>query len=329
MKWTGKRVLVTGGAGFIGSHLAESLVRGGATVRVFVRYNSSGFLGALRYLPPAIFREIEVYRGDLRDADAVSRAATRRQVVFHLGALIAIPYSYRHPREVVETNVLGTLNVLQAVTRNGVERLVHASTSEVYGTARYVPMDENHPLQGQSPYSASKIGADKLVESFYCSYGTPVVTLRPFNTYGERQSQRAVIPTVIHQALRGNVVRLGAVRPSRDFTYVSDTVDAFLRAAVSRDAVGRVLNAGSGKETAIRALVDLIGSLLGKKLRVATESQRVRPKRSEVERLIADARQARRILRWKPQVDLPTGLRRVIAWMRANPPDDLPGGYTT
>lgn len=329
MNWKGRRVLVTGGAGFVGSHLAEALVRGGARVRVLVRYNSSYFLGALRYLPAPVFRETELYPGDLWDAEAVRLAARKMEVVFHLGALIAIPYSYVHPREVVETNVLGTLNVLQAVSQNGAERLVHASTSEVYGSARYVPMDEAHPLQGQSPYSASKIAADKLAESFHRSYGTPVVIVRPFNTYGERQSQRAVIPTLIHQALRGSVVRLGAVSPRRDFTYVSDTVDAFLRAAACREAVGRVLNAGSGKETSVQRLVDLVGSLLGKKLRVATESRRLRPRESEVERLLADARQARKLLGWRPQVDLPTGLQRVIAWARANPQDNLAGRYMT
>lgn len=327
MKWQGKGVLVTGAGGFIGSHLVETLVRRGAKVRAFVRYNSSQDIGRLRYLPPAVFRKVEVYSGDLRDEHAVWKASQGVQVIFHLGALIAIPYSYVHPREVVQTNVVGTLNVLQAAMRNGVERLVHTSTSEVYGTAQYVPIDERHPLMGQSPYAASKIGADKLVESFYLSFGVPVATLRPFNTYGERQSQRAVIPTIIAQALRGKVVQLGALHPTRDFTHVSDTVEAFLRVALAPEAVGRVLNAGSGKETTIQSLAETVAELLGKKIRIEVDRKRLRPKDSEVGRLLADAREARRVLQWKPRVDLRTGLQRVIDWISSHPEDYAARGY--
>ena len=231
--WQGKHVLVTGAGGFIGSHLVEALVQNGADVRAFVRYNSRGDPGLLSMLSPEVFGILEVIAGDLRDLPALLSASRDVEIIFHLGALIAIPYSYKHPAEVVESNVLGTMNVLLAGRDNGVARIVHTSTSEVYGTALRVPIDENHPLHGQSPYSASKIGADKLAESFYCAYDLPVVTLRPFNTYGPRQSARAVIPTIITQVLTKDVINLGNLDARRDFTYVSDTVEGFMRAAMT------------------------------------------------------------------------------------------------
>jgi NAD dependent epimerase/dehydratase len=249
--WAGRRVLVTGAGGFIGSHLVERLVGLGARVRAFVRYNSRNDPGLLKLLPGATFQQVEIVAGDLRDAEAVAQASEGVEVVFHLGALIAIPYSYLHPQEVVETNVMGTLNVLMAARRHGVGRVVHTSSSEVHGTARYVPIDEEHPLQGQSPYSASKIGADKVAESFYCAYDLPVATIRPFNTYGPRQSARAVIPTIITQALGRDRICLGDLTPTRDFTFVQDTVEGFLLVAESPKAVGQEFNLGYDSEISI------------------------------------------------------------------------------
>src|SRR5574342_430018 len=233
-----KSVLVTGAGGFIASHLVQRLVTEGAKVRAFVRYNSRGDVGLLRMLPVEVFSQLELVAGDLRDMEAVREAMQDIDTVFHLGALIAIPYSYVHPREVIETNVMGTLNVLMAARELGTRRVIHTSTSEVYGTAQYVPIDERHPLQGQSPYSASKIGADRIAESFYRSFNVPVVTLRPFNTYGPRQSTRAVIPTIITQALTREEVKLGSLEPSRDFTFVADTVEGFLRVASAENVLG-------------------------------------------------------------------------------------------
>jgi dTDP-glucose 4,6-dehydratase len=316
MDWQGRRVLLTGAGGFIGSHLAERLVGLGARVRAFVRYTSRRDLGLLRLAPAEVRRELEVMAGDLRDADAVRRAAEGCEYIFHLGALIAIPYSYVHPREVVETNVLGTLNVLEAARHAGAERVIHTSTSEVYGTARQVPIDEGHPLQGQSPYSASKIGADRVAESYWRSFATPVVTLRPFNTYGPRQSARAVIPAIISQALAKDTIALGNLDATRDFTYVSDTVAGFLAAAEAEGVLGQEINLGTGTEISVRDLVPKIAALLGKRLDVRVEGARLRPERSEVERLLADNRKAGRLLGWAPRVDLDAGLRQTVAWVR-------------
>ncbi|HSJ53226.1 MAG TPA: SDR family NAD(P)-dependent oxidoreductase, partial [Anaerolineae bacterium] len=266
MNWANRSVLVTGAGGFIGSHLTERLAREGARVRAFVRYNSRSDAGLLSLLAAPLLADVEIVAGDLRDGEAVRAAMQGIDVVFHLGALIAIPYSYLHPREVVETNVLGTLNVLLAARDLGTARVVHTSTSEVYGTARYTPIDEEHPLQGQSPYSASKIGADKLAESFYRSFGLPVATLRPFNTYGPRQSARAVIPTIITQAIVADSIRLGALEPRRDFTYVLDTVDAFLRMGHHDAAVGQEVNAGADASISVGELAALILSLMGRDL---------------------------------------------------------------
>ena len=241
MDWKGRQVLVTGAGGFIASHLVERLVNEGAHVRAFTRYNSRSDVGMLRQTSPEIFSQLEIIRGDLRDMEAIRGAARDADTIFHLGALIAIPYSYVHPREVIETNVMGTLNILTAAREFKTRRVVHTSTSEVYGTAQYTPIDEAHPLQGQSPYSASKIGADKIAESFYRSFDVPVVTLRPFNTYGPRQSTRAVIPTVITQTLTRDEIKLGSLNPSRDFTFVADTVNGFMRIAGS----GKYFGAGN------------------------------------------------------------------------------------
>ena len=245
MNWNNKKVLVTGAGGFIASHLVERLVGEGAQVRAFVRYNSRNDVGMLRTVSPDVFSQLEIMRGDLRDIEAVRNAVRDSDTVFHLGALIAIPYSYVNPREVIDVNIMGTMNVLMAARDFGVRRVVHTSTSEVYGTAQYVPIDEAHPLQGQSPYSASKIGADKIAESFYRSFDVPVVTLRPFNTYGPRQSTRAVIPTIITQALTQDEVKLGSLEPSRDFTFVTDTANGFLRVAEADNVLGEEINLGN------------------------------------------------------------------------------------
>ncbi|HEY5270489.1 MAG TPA: SDR family NAD(P)-dependent oxidoreductase [Anaerolineales bacterium] len=316
--WSKKQVLVTGAGGFIGSHLVEKLVAQGARVRAFVRYNSRGDPGLLRSLRPEIFSRIEVIAGDLRDPQAVRAAVEGCQAVFHLGALISIPYSYVHPVEVAGTNFMGTLNVLTACRDLGVERLIHTSTSEVYGTARQVPISEVHPLQGQSPYSASKIGADKLVESFYCTYNLPVVTVRPFNTYGPRQSARAVIPTIITQALTRSTIRLGSLEPTRDFTFVDDTVAGFIKAAETAGVEGGVFNLGVGEEIRIGDLANKVVRKIGRPVKIVVTPERLRPEKSEVLRLISDNRLARERLGWQPVVSLDEGLDRTIDWISKN-----------
>jgi dTDP-glucose 4,6-dehydratase len=325
--WKDHLVLVTGAGGFIASHLVEALLAQGARLRAFVRYNSRGDPGMLAMLPPASFKQLEVIAGDLRDLPAVQSAMQGVTVVFHLGALIAIPYSYRHPAEVVETNVLGTLNVLLAGREQKLERFVHTSTSEVYGTALRVPIDETHPLQGQSPYSASKIGADKLAESFYCSFDLPVVTVRPFNTYGPRQSARAVIPTIITQALTQDVVRLGNLDARRDLTYVADTVAGFLKAVETPGVEGDIFNLGLGREVRIGELADMILAQVGRPVRIEVDPQRLRPEKSEVQRLLSDNRLARQRLGWEPSVSLADGLQLTIAWIRQHLDFYHPGVY--
>jgi len=320
-------LLVTGAGGFIGSHLVEALVGQGATVRAFVRYNSRNDIGLLQFLSAAKLEKVEIVAGDLRDFHAVKQATEDVSCIFHLGALIAIPYSYRHPREVVETNVMGTLNVLMAAHECQVDRLVHTSTSEVYGTALLVPLNENHPLQGQSPYSASKIGADKLVESFYCAYGLPVATIRPFNTYGPRQSARAVIPTIIAQALTRDRILLGDTTSSRDFTYMDDTVRGFLRVAESEQALGEVINIGSNEEVSIGDLARKIMALVGRDVPIVTDEQRIRPARSEVKRLRADNAKAKELLGWSPRISLDEGLARTIVWISEKLDQYEPGKY--
>jgi dTDP-glucose 4,6-dehydratase len=316
--WQGAPVLVTGAGGFIASHLVETLVSQGARVRAFVRYNSRGDPGLLSLLPAETLAQVEIVAGDLRDLPAVQQAMDGVSHVFHLGALIAIPYSYVHPAEVVETNVIGTLNVLLAARQSRIKRLVHTSTSEVYGTAQRVPIDESHPLQGQSPYSASKIGADKLAESFYRSFDLPVVTLRPFNTYGPRQSARAVIPTIILQALTQDTIRLGNLDARRDLTYVSDTVDGFLRVAQTPGVEGETFNLGCGMEVRIGDLAQQIIELIGRKVSITIEPERLRPEKSEVQQLLSDNRRAFERLGWQPRVGLRQGLLQTIDWIRAN-----------
>jgi NAD dependent epimerase/dehydratase len=320
-------VLVTGAGGFIGSQLVEALLAEGARVRAFVRYNSRGDPGLLRLLPAELADRLEVISGDLRDQRAVYEAARDCGLVFHLGALISIPYSYRHPAEVAEVNFMGTLNVLMACRDLGVARLVHTSTSEVYGTARRAPIDEGHPLQGQSPYSASKIGADKMAESFYCAYNLPVVTVRPFNTFGPRQSARAVIPTIITQALAHSTIHLGNLDTTRDFTYVSDTVRGFLLAGSTAGVEGGVFNLGTGEEIRIGDIAERIAQKVGHPVEIIVDSERLRPERSEVLRLISDNRLARETLGWSPQVGLDDGLDKTIAWIRTHMDLYQPGRY--
>ena len=317
--WSKRKVLVTGAAGFIGSHLVERLVAEGARVTAFVHYNSRSEWGNLELLPAKTRRAVRVVAGDLIDPRSVQEAVDGQHTVFHLGALIAIPYSYTAPASYVAVNIQGTVNVLEACRRAGTARMVHTSTSETYGTARYVPMDEVHPLQGQSPYSASKIGADKLAESYHLSFGLPVSTIRPFNCYGPRQSARAIIPTILTQLLAGRErLRLGSLSPVRDFTYVGDTVDGFLKIAQSRRAIGQVLNVGSGKGVSIGELVRMAQRVCGVKVKVETERARVRPEKSEVLRLVCDSARVRRLTGWKPRVPLATGLRHVRDYLKAN-----------
>lgn len=318
MSLKGKNVLVTGAGGFIGSHLAEELVKLGANVTAFVRYNSRNDWGLIEELPGEIKGAIEVVAGDLRDSDAVRRVCGGRQIVFHLGALIAIPYSYQNPRDHFETNVFGTLNVMTGAKEGNVERVVHTSTSEVYGTAQYTPIDEKHPLQGQSPYSASKIGADKIAESFYLSYELPVVTLRPFNTFGPRQSARAVIPTIISQALTRKQIHLGSLTPKRDLTYVKDTVRGFIHAADEDGIVGQLINLGSGATISIGDLVDRITALLGGKYEIIQDKDRIRPDASEVMLLMADIRKAAEVMGWEPLTSLDDGLQATIEYIKSN-----------
>ena len=322
---------MTGAGGFIASHLVEALAAGGARVRAFVRYNSRGDPGLLRMIPKEVLSKVEVMAGDLRDLPAVQGAVRGCSHVFHLGALISIPYSYVHPAEVVETNVMGTLNVLMAAAEaagvEGIERLVHTSSSEVYGTALRVPIDEEHPLQGQSPYSASKIGADKLAESFYRAYDLPVVTLRPFNTYGPRQSARAVIPTIITQALSGDTIYLGNLEARRDLTYVSDTVEAFLKVGQAEGVEGETINLGTGSEASVGELAEMIGELVGRRVTIRVDEARLRPEKSEVGRLMADNRRAMEMIGWAPQVGLRDGLGRTIEWIRGHMEHYLPGQY--
>ncbi len=328
MNWNGKKVLVTGAGGFIASHLVERLASEGAQVRAFVRYNSRNDVGMLKLIPADVFSQLEVMHGDLRDVEAVRNAVKGVDTVFHLGALIAIPYSYVNPREVFDVNVMGTMNVLMAAREFSVRRMVHTSTSEVYGTAQYVPIDEAHPLQGQSPYSASKIGADKIAESFYRSFEVPVVTLRPFNTYGPRQSTRAVIPTIITQVLTSDEVKLGSLDPSRDFTFVVDTANGFLRVAEAENVSGDEINLGNDNTIRIGDLVEKICEIIGKKPKVVLDAQRIRPGKSEVMKLWASNEKAKRMIGWEPRISLDEGLRITIEWISAHIDLYRPGQYT-
>jgi dTDP-glucose 4,6-dehydratase len=314
LDWGRKTVLVTGAGGFIGSHLTERLIELGARTRAFVEYNSTGSWGWLDCSP--LNQQIEVVLGDIRDRDSIQKATEGVDIIFHLAALIAIPYSYQAPLSYVQTNIEGTLNVLQSALRSGVGLVVHTSTSEVYGTARITPISESHPLQGQSPYSASKIGADKLAESFHLSFELPIVTVRPFNTFGPRQSARAVIPTIISQCLTTDVVQLGSLHPTRDLNYVANIVEGFLKAALVPEAIGQTINLGSGREISIGDLAQLIVRLCGRENTIKSDEQRTRPDKSEVGRLLADNTLARALLGWEPDVALEDGLLRTIEWRR-------------
>jgi dTDP-glucose 4,6-dehydratase len=320
-----KNILLTGAAGFIGSHLADRLVTMGLKVRVLSHYNSRHDLGNLNLLDPSVFSELEIITGDLMDTDGVRSAMKGCDTVFHLGALIGIPYSYQNPNHVFLTNTQGTLNVLLAARDLGTERIVHTSTSEVYGTARIIPINEEHPLQAQSPYSASKIAADKIAESFYCSFNTPVVTVRPFNTYGPRQSARAVIPTIISQALAGGEIKLGMLDSRRDFTYVNDTVNGFILAAQTAGVEGNVFNLGVGEDNTVGEIADMIFKIVKEKkggtfeAKIQQDNNRLRPQRSEVMRLISDNSKAKRLLNWQPQITLEQGLRQTVQWIENNP----------
>lgn len=326
MNISGKRVLVTGADGFIGSHLTEYLVHAGADVRAFVYYNSFNSWGWLDEADRDIQSSLDVFAGDIRDPHGVRTAMKGCDVVMHLAALVAIPYSYHSPDTYVDTNIKGTLNVLQAARELGVERVVHTSTSEVYGTARFVPITEEHPLQGQSPYSASKIGADQMAQSFFLSFNTPVTTIRPFNTYGPRQSARAVIPTIITQVASGtDQIKLGAIHPTRDFNYVRDTVRGFVAIAECADAVGQVINVGSNYEVSVGDTAKLIAELMGRKVEFVSDEARMRPAGSEVERLWADNSRAKALAGWAPEYPGVEGLRRglkeTIDWF--GNPDNL------
>jgi dTDP-glucose 4,6-dehydratase len=310
----GKKILVTGADGFIGSHLCEALVRDGHDVRAFVLYNSFNSWGWLDTAPEEVRRSLDVFSGDIRDPHGVRQAMRGCDVVLHLAALIAIPYSYHSPDTYVETNVKGTLNVLQAARELGVAKVVHTSTSEVYGTARFVPITEDHPLQGQSPYSATKIAADQLALSFYTSFDTPVAVIRPFNTYGPRQSARAIIPTIITQLANGRrLVRLGATAPTRDFSYVDDTVRGFIAVAESPRSAGQVINVGSNFEISVGDTARLIAEVMQQDVEIETDSERLRPERSEVERLWADNSKAKDLLGWRPEYGGEDGFRRGLA----------------
>ena len=325
--WGNKSVLVTGAGGFIASQLVERLVTEGAKVKAFVRYNSRNDPGLLSLSPSKILDDVEIIAGDLGDGQAVRGAVDGVSHIFHLGALIAIPYSYLHPQEVIETNVLGTMNVLMAARETNTECVIHTSTSEVYGTALYVPINEKHPLQGQSPYSASKIGADKIAESFFRSYEMPIVTVRPFNTYGPRQSARAVIPTIISQALTRDVVKLGNLTTRRDLTYVGDTVSGFLTAAETEGVFGETFNLGYGEDITIGELAEEIVSLVGRPVEILVDESRLRPEKSEVLRLVSDNTRAREILDWQPEINLKTGLQLTIEWIQENLDRFQPGSY--
>jgi len=312
-----KNVLVTGAGGFIGSHLAERLVELGFNVTGFIRYNSRnnwGWIEKSKYL-----KEIKIITGDVRDYDSVKNAMKGVDAVFHLAALIGIPYSYVSPLAYIKTNVEGTYNILQTARELGIERVIHTSTSEVYGTAQFIPISENHPINPQSPYAASKAAADFLALSYYSSFELPVIVLRPFNTYGPRQSARAVIPTIITQILAGNrEIKLGNINSTRDFNYVADIVDAFIQISKCDNAIGEVINAGSGVEISIEELVRTIASLIGVEVKIIQEEQRIRPEKSEVMRLICDNLQIKSLINWAPKYDLISGLKITIEWIKEN-----------
>ena len=322
-------VMVTGADGFIGSHLTEELVRKGEKVKAFCYYNSFGKWGWLDTLAPEIKNEIEVFMGDIRDPNGVRTAMKGQEIVYHLAALIAIPFSYHSPDSYVDTNIKGTLNVLNAARDVGTSRLLVTSTSEVYGTAQYVPIDEHHPFQGQSPYSATKIGADRLAESFYRSFELPVTIVRPFNTYGPRQSGRAVIPTIITQLLSGaKEIKLGSLTPTRDFNYVKDTAAGFMAIADCQAAVGQEINIATGKEISIGDLANELIRQINPEAKIVCEEERLRPEKSEVNRLLGDATKLRQMTGWQPAYTFEQGLAETIAWIREHMDSFRTGVYS-
>ncbi|MBP9855307.1 MAG: NAD-dependent 4,6-dehydratase LegB [Candidatus Omnitrophica bacterium] len=319
MNWKDKKVLVTGADGFIGSHLVEKLVSLGADVRAFAFYNSFNRWGWMDSFEKNILKKVDVFTGDIRDPNGVLTAVKDREIVFHLAALIGIPFSYHSPDSYVDTNMKGTLNVLQASKQCGVKKIVHTSTSEIYGTAQYAPIDEKHPINPQSPYAATKSAADSLALSFYRSFELPVTVLRPFNTFGPRQSARAVIPTIISQIYTGQkTIKLGNMDATRDFNFVSNTVDSFLKVAESPKTIGEVLNSGSGREVTIAEVLEIIQNITQSKVKVVTEQSRMRPKKSEVERLICSAEKLKQLTGWTPEVSLEAGLKKTCQWIKDN-----------
>lgn len=319
MNLNGKKVLVTGAEGFIGSHLTERLVELGANVTALVQYNSFNNWGWIDTFDKNVLNSIKVETGDIRELDGMNRIIKGQEVVMHLAALIAIPYSYLSPMAYVRTNVEGTTNILEACRMHDVEKIVHTSTSETYGTALYVPIDEKHPMQGQSPYSASKIGADKMAESFYKSFNMPIATIRPFNTYGPRQSARAVIPTIISQILAGKQeIKLGSLTPTRDFNYVKDTAEAFVKIAESDKSIGEVINAGSNYEISIGETVKKIINIIGKDVKIICDDERIRPEKSEVNRLWADNTKIKELIGWSPNYSIDRGLEETVEWIKMN-----------
>lgn len=319
MWMTGKKILVTGSDGFIGSHLAEQLVKSGCKVTAFVQYNPFNNWGWIDTLTNDVKQNMQIISGDIRDYDNLFNAIKGQDVVFHLAALIAIPYSYQSPVSYVRTNVEGTLNVMKSCLENNIQKVIHTSTSEVYGSAQYVPIDENHPLQGQSPYSASKIGADKIVESFNASFNLPVATVRPFNTYGPRQSARAVIPTIITQCIkRRENLKLGSLSPTRDFCYVKDTVRGFISAAESDQSISKVINIGTNIEISIGELSSIITKKINNNIKIIYDKDRIRPQKSEVSRLCCDNSRAKELLNWEPVYTLEEGIDETIDWFYNN-----------
>ncbi|MFH0858121.1 MAG: NAD-dependent 4,6-dehydratase LegB [Candidatus Omnitrophota bacterium] len=313
-----KKVLVTGAGGFIGSHLVEALVKRGCEVTAFVHYNSFSRWGWLDFIDQRVKNKIKIFPGDITDSHCVKKALNSCDTVFHLAALIGIPYSYNAPDSYVDTNIKGTINILQAAKELKVKKIVHTSTSETYGTAQFVPISEKHPINPQSPYAASKAGADYLALSFHKSFSLPVAVARPFNTFGPRQSARAVIPTIITQLLQGSAVKLGSVNTTRDLTFVKDTVAGFIRIAEVPEAVGKVINIGSGFEISIADLVAIIAGIIGKKARISAQKERKRPPHSEVERLWADTTLAKELLGWTPRFSLEEGIEQTINWFKKN-----------
>lgn len=325
--WNSKKILITGAGGFIGSHLSERLFELGAKVRAFVRYTSRSDDGFIKYFSEDLRNNIDIVYGDIKEFETVAKAMDGVDIIFNLAALVGIPYSYIHPQEVIETNTIGTMNILMAARDAGIEKIVQTSTSEVYGTARYVPINEEHPKQPQSPYSASKIAADAIALSFYHSFDLPVAVIRPFNTYGPRQSDRAVIPSIISQVLTKDRLTLGNTAPTRDFTYVADTAEGFIKVAESKKTLGTEINIGSGKEITIEDLIRKIISLVGRDVAIEHDKERVRPAHSEVERLCADNTKALEILGWAPKVSLTDGLKKTIDFIKNNPDFYNPDKY--